>query len=58
MKPELVIMDMDGTIFDSEVISKATWIECGKDYGIEITDEIFNERFLGTNRNHIENFLS
>lgn len=57
MKPELVIMDMDGTIFDSEVISKATWIECGKDYGIEITDEIFNERFLGTNRNHIENQL-
>lgn len=40
--PDLIIFDMDGTMFDTEQISKESWIRASKEYGYDLTEELFN----------------
>ena len=51
---ELVIFDMDGLMFDTEIISKRAWYEAGQAYGYEL-DEDFLFGFIGMNVNSIGN---
>lgn len=48
MRPDLIIFDMDGTLVDSEVISKRAFESTLKGLGLEYDDE-FLEGFLGGN---------
>ena len=39
--PKLFIFDMDGTMFDTEPISYASWRMICREYGYELTEELF-----------------
>ncbi|MBL4930747.1 HAD family hydrolase [Clostridium paridis] len=51
---ELVIFDMDGLMFDTEIISARAWYEAGQAYGYEL-DKDFLFGFIGMNVNSIGN---
>ncbi|QAA34846.1 HAD family hydrolase [Clostridium manihotivorum] len=51
-KIELVIFDMDGLMFDTEIVSKRAWKEAGKLYDYDISME-FALGLIGMNRNSI-----
>ena len=41
--PKAIIFDMDGVIFDSEVIARDCWRKVFSDYGYEFTDAIYKK---------------
>ncbi|MEQ8154241.1 MAG: HAD family phosphatase [Clostridiaceae bacterium] len=45
---ELVIFDMDGLMFDTEVVSERAWYEAAKIHGYEVKRELFLS-FIGMN---------
>ncbi|GAC12674.1 HAD family hydrolase [Aliiglaciecola lipolytica] len=46
---DLVIFDCDGVLIDSEVLSKRVLLSMLEDLGVNITDEYFDNYFLGQN---------
>lgn len=48
-KPELIIFDMDGLMFDTERVTKKYYIQTALKYGYTITDELFYQ-LIGGNR--------
>ena len=46
---QAVLFDMDGTIFDTEVIYRRGWIQAAKDVGFDEDMELFFERVGGLN---------
>ncbi len=40
--PELIIFDMDGTMFDTEQISKESWMRASNEFGYDLTEGLFN----------------
>ena len=57
MKAKLAIFDLDGTLVDSEKLSKMAWIQAGKDFSINLNESFFYEKILGSNRKGIINQL-
>ena len=51
-----VIFDMDGLMFDTELVGKDAILQSGKDFGYTITDEL-HRQFLGRNAKDIERIL-
>jgi HAD superfamily hydrolase (TIGR01509 family) len=54
MRPDLVIFDMDGLMFDTETVSYSAWKQAGNKYGYDINKDIFM-KILGTNIEYIKN---
>lgn len=54
--PELVVFDMDGTMLDTEPVSRLSWKYATETMGYTFDDEIFN-KMLGTNSTQIFNLL-
>lgn len=48
VKPELIIFDMDGLMFDTERIAYISWIQAALMYGYEIDEAIFKQT-IGAN---------
>ena len=57
-KFKAVIFDMDGLMFNSENLWIKACIECGKKYGINITEDFIKQNGIGRNANDIkQNFM-
>lgn len=56
MKPELVIFDMDGLMFDTETVSCKAWKLAGEKRGYNLDEKVFME-ILGTNTEYIRNLF-
>ena len=56
MRIELVIFDMDGLMFDTEIISKKAWEIAGERLGYKLDNNVFME-ILGTNTQYIKNLF-
>lgn len=56
MKPELVIFDMDGLMFDTETVSRKAWEISGASKGYDLNSQVFME-ILGTNTEYIRNLF-
>lgn len=54
---ELVILDFDGVVVDSEVISLSTLREAIADYGVELSLDEVRDRFLGASVRRIMAFV-
>ncbi len=56
MKYEAVIFDMDGVIFDTEVVSRRGWCKVAQKYGLEdMENEFLN--IIGTNSRYSKQYL-
>lgn len=53
----LVILDMDGLMFDTERMSLSSWREAASDFGLDLT-EYFLFSMMGKNRNGIMNLFN
>ena len=56
-RPEVLIFDMDGLMFDTERISVPCWRAVGRKYGIEMEDSFFDKIFGMNNAKIKEMFL-
>lgn len=56
-KVELVIFDMDGLIFDTEILSYKAWLKAAEEYSINHTMEL-HHKLLGKNSKTIRNILT
>lgn len=54
---ELVILDFDGVVVDSEVISLSTLRQAIADYGVDLTLDEVRDRFLGVSLRRIMAFV-
>jgi len=53
MKVQAVIFDMDGLMFDTETISYEAWVQTGKEFGQDFSEE-FILSFVGMNLKSLE----
>ena len=56
-KVELVIFDMDGLIFDTEILSYNAWLKAAEEHSINHTMEL-HHKLLGKNSKTIRNILT
>lgn len=56
-KVELVIFDMDGLIFDTEILSYNAWLKAAEEYSINHTMEL-HHKLLGKNSKTIRSILT
>ena len=54
--PSAILLDMDGTLFDSETVYKKLWQDTAKGFGIDLTDALY-QRFIGARFDHCKHYI-
>ncbi|WP_281647784.1 HAD family phosphatase [Parendozoicomonas sp. Alg238-R29] len=54
--PSAILLDMDGTLFDSEAMYRTLWKKTAREYGIDLNDEVY-KKFIGARYDQCLEFI-
>ncbi|MCL6270306.1 HAD family phosphatase [Sansalvadorimonas sp. 2012CJ34-2] len=55
-KPDAILLDMDGTLFNTEIIFKDLWQKTATGFGLDLTDELY-QKFIGARYDQCVGFI-